>query len=481
MWPSFLSILGAAVLTAGQMSGPTHTWIADVKANRGTLAGQEVRIEGEVVDVRSTSPNARRGFYRLTDASDPTGVLVRTERIPIDGGSFRLRAKVAADQSVDGTLLLDEVERDRVDARPIVPVVTVLASGLVLAILLVLLQRAVANERRHAVSPPLWLMPDAGPYGKAVAVGGTVQPALKYEPELEEADRVQRDQLSRRKRGLLQALIGSLAVTGASAAWVINTKPVEGQVPAFIFIDSNDPESRASRQRIAGDDIAFFEHDVSVPTDSRPAAPSPVIRTDSVPRRGAPAGAARSTVPSQRSGSLEPAAAPAEKIPARDSTRRAEVVTPEPLPAPPPAPSPVPPPPPPPPPPEAVAPVRDPAVDRARAQSVIQAAAARLLAAINARRSGDVAMLVPEAMAGDLGRRERFLKLVKDFGPKASLGSVDDPTMGDDRGEARISISLAWRGDFGVDKKKSGRLVAFVRRDGETWRFEGARLVDAIP
>jgi hypothetical protein len=84
-------------------------------------------------------------------------------------------------------------------------------------------------------------------------------------------------------------------------------------------------------------------------------------------------------------------------------------------------------------------------------------------------------------MAGDLGRRERFLKLVRDFSPRASLGSVDEATVTDDRGEARIAIAFAWRGDFGVDKKKTGRLQAIVRRDGDGWRFEGARLLDPVP
>jgi hypothetical protein len=472
MLPSLLSVLGAALLTAVQ-SGPTHTWIADVKANRDALAGQDIRLEGEVVDVRSTSPTARRGFYRLTDASDPTGVLVRTERIPIDGGSFRLRAKIARDQIVNGTLLLDEAERDRVDARPFLPVVAALASGLIFVILLVLARRAVAEERQYAVSPPLWLLPDSGPYGKPGAGDAApVQPALKYEPELEEADRYQRAQLKRRKRSLLQALVGSLVFAASSAAWVIGTRPAQGQVPAFIFIDSNDPESRASRNLITSADTALTAAAATIPLDSIDVAllPRPVAPARPGPTaRALPPAETRTLGPGIRLVRPDSAAA------TRD-TARTEVVPPAP---PPPVPSPAPPPPPPPP--EPVTPVRDPAVDRARAQSLIQDAAARLVAAINARRSSDVAMLVPEALAGNLERRDRFLKLIKDFGPRASIAGVDEATMGEDRGEASIAIAFSWRGDFGVDRKKSGRLVAFVRRDGETWRFEGARLVDAIP
>ena len=60
MFSSLLSHAGIAILAAATASGPTHTWIADLKAKGTALAGQEVRIEGEVVDVRSTSPAARR-------------------------------------------------------------------------------------------------------------------------------------------------------------------------------------------------------------------------------------------------------------------------------------------------------------------------------------------------------------------------------------------------------------------------------------
>lgn len=261
MRPPFLSVLGALLLSAGQLSGQAHSWIADVKANRDTLGGREIRLEGEVVDVRSTSPSARRGFYRLTDATDPIGVLVRTENIPIEGGSFRLLAKIAADQLVSGTLVLYEVERDQVDARPLLPVISAVAAGLVFVILLVLLRLAAKAERQYAVAPPLWLLPDAGPYGKPAAAseGAPFQPTLKYEPELEEADVRQRAQLRRRKRSLFQALLGSLVVAGSAAAWVVVTRPAEGQVPAFIFIDSNDPESRASRRQTANADTALTE------------------------------------------------------------------------------------------------------------------------------------------------------------------------------------------------------------------------------
>ncbi len=471
MFPSFLSHAGIAVLTAAVTSGPTHTWIADIKAQRNSLMGQEVRLEGEVVDVRSTSPTARRGYYRITDASDPVGVLVRTEQIPIDGGSFRLRAKVAEEQIVTGTLLLHEIERDRTDARPMLPVVAVLGSGLALALLVVLFRRASIDERRFAVAPPLWLLPDAGPYGKALAVGGATPPPLKYDADLEEADQRQRDRLKRRKRGLLQAMVGSLALTGSSTAWVLGTKPAEGQVPAFIFIDSTDPSVAVAAPQPASLDTVSAEQGARVGGDSA-LRETPVTRRDTAQRRSSTALAL----------TPKPATRVPDAPPATADTARRDVVAPPPAPSPSPAPVPPPaPPPPPPPPPEETAPARDPEVDRSRARARLEESAGRLVAAINARRSAEVALLVPESMAGDLGRRDRFLKLVKDLSPKASLGAVEETTVTDDRGEARISIAFAWRGDFGVDKKKTGRLLAVVRREGDGWRFEGARLLDPVP
>ena len=50
---------------------PKHTWIADLKANRALLGKAELRVQGEVVDIRSTSAETDLGFYRIIDASDP--------------------------------------------------------------------------------------------------------------------------------------------------------------------------------------------------------------------------------------------------------------------------------------------------------------------------------------------------------------------------------------------------------------------------
>lgn len=467
-----LALVSVALLAQAGTSQPSSTWIADVKANPGTLAGQEVRIEGEVMDVRSTSPTARRGFYRLTDASDPAGVLVRTDQLPMEGGTFRLRARIAEDQLVPGSLLLDELERDATNAAPIAPKAALVISGFALLTIAALFIRARSEERRHAVAPPLWLLPDAGPYGKALAVTGAPPAPLKYQPELEEADRRQREILRRRRKSLFRALIGSVAITGSSAVWAIDARPGAGQVPAFIFIDSNDPASRAPRRLALNPDSVVDSIGPTLITIPPARAESATQRRDPPEVASAP-----------RIGSADPASTgkPPVELPPADSVTRVEVVPPAPAP-PPPAPAPAPPPSPAPPPaPEPQESLPDPEVERSRAEETLGAGARRLVAAINSRSMNDLAFLLPETMAGDIGRRERFLKLIKDFGARASLGGTEDAILADSRGEARFTVTVAWRGDFGVDRRKAGRFLGVARRGAAGWQFEGARLLDAVP
>jgi hypothetical protein len=88
---------------------------------------------------------------------------------------------------------------------------------------------------------------------------------------------------------------------------------------------------------------------------------------------------------------------------------------------------------------------------------------------------------MPVALAPDAGQRERFFKLVKDFGPRATLDGIEDPTLAGDRGEARFTISLSWRGEFGVARRKAGRFLAIVHRQDAGWQVDGASLIDPVP
>ncbi len=441
-----------------------RSWIADVKAKRATLGTAEVRIEGDVVDNRATSPTSRSGFYRLIDASDPEGVLIRSGRLPRDGGSLRVRARMASQQPPDGMLLLDEIHQDRLDARSAAPWIVGFLSLLSFLVLAVLLVRAAIAERRYKLTPPLWLLPEAGPYGKSLALPSSQTPALKYSPELEEADRVQRDQLRKRKRNLFHAVVGSFGLTGSSLAWLMITQPASAQVPAFIFIEANDrpipiPQSRASPgdtmiAQAALDSLMQIVVQGGLRDSARRGSPgeNPFQRK---PVTGA-AGSARTDSGATVAGPTMP-------------------LPPPPPPPPAPAPAPVPPPPP------AEIP-RDPEVERAAATEALGRAASRLVDAVNSRRMSDLASLVPEALAGDLGRRERFMRMVRDYSPEASLSATEGITLAEDRAEARFTVQFSWRGDFGVRSRKAGRFLGTLHREARgEWRFDGARLLDAVP
>ena len=452
-------LLGALLVLQTAASTPKHTWIADLKANRATLGSQPVEVQGDVVDIRSTSPTANFGFYRLIDASDPVGLLVRTNRLPKDGGALRLRARIAGQQPPDGSLLMEELERTRTDRQPIAARLLVGISVLSLIALGGLLIRAAIQERRYTLSAPLWLMPDAGPYGKGAASTGAAAPTLKYSAALEEKDRKERERLSRRKHSLLRLTLGSIALTGLSGAWLLISRPASAQVPAFIFIEANDLPVPAILVPVPVGDTAL----ALAPRSTRDS----VASTLRPPLRGPEAGRGDSARPGR-----QPVAPPPQVV--VDSAAPVAAPAPSPVPPPPPGVVPSPPPPPPPPPP-------DPEVERTRASSVLADGASSLLAAINGRRVSELALLLPEVLAGDLARRERFMKLLRDFGPKATLGTLEPVTLTETGAEARFTVNFSWRGDFGVDRRKAGRFLGTLRREESGWRFEGARLLDAVP
>lgn len=454
---------------------PKHTWIADLKANRASLGKADIQVEGDVVDIRSTSPTAKFGFYRLIDASDPGGLLVRTARLPKDGGAFRLRARLAAEQPPDGSLLLDELERSRTDKPPVAPLALAVLSVLSLITFGGLLVRAVVEERRYNVSPPLWLLPEAGPYGKSGAAPGTYVPSLKYSPDLEEADRQQRERLGKQRRNLFQLTLGALVVSGACGAWVRATRPAAAQVPAFVFIEANGLPIPARNSPTPGGDTALALGPLS-PTDSIRLAMLLAFRESAAGHQTASNGPVAGLRRRDSSRVIPPVTAPPPQVIGAVDTAPVAVLPPTPPPSPPP-----PPPTPPSPVADSTPPARDPEVERSRAADVLSQAANTLVAAINGRKMASLALLLPEALAGDLGRRERLTRLVRDLGPRATLGTVEPVILAEDRAEARFAVSFSWRGDFGVDRRKSGRFLGIMRRETTGWRFQGAQLLDAVP
>ena len=93
----------------------------------------------------------------------------------------------------------------------------------------------------------------------------------------------------------------------------------------------------------------------------------------------------------------------------------------------------------------------------------------------------ELAILLPEALAGGGDRRERFIKLIRDAGPRGSAGGVEPLTISEDRAEASFAVNFSWRGDFGVERRKVGHFLGIMHRDAVEWRFQGARLLDAVP
>jgi hypothetical protein len=477
MGPGLMPIYLAVALAGVSDSTPANTWIADLKANKALVAGRAVRIEGQVVDLRATSPMASRGLYRLIDATDPAGVLIRTERLPIDGGAFRVRGRVASTLSADSLPLLDEIERQRQGGSPFFPLALAGASGLALVALAILFARATTEEHRNRISAPLWLLPNLGPYGKTTAGTEGAAPALNYEPDLEDADRLQRERLRRRKHSLFQALIASVAVAASSTAWAINTRHPSGPVPAFIFVDAEDRPvaeptppaladqpptvviDSASKAPASSASSAF----VTVRPEKPPTTPPP-RRRDSAPQRVAV------TAPVRRPDSV----LRADSARATTAGTTAEVTPPSRVPVPTPSP----------PPPPVVEPrdeTPDPAVDRARAAEALSGLAGRLVAAIASKNMSELSSLMPADVAVDVGRRERFLKFVREFGPHAGLGGIEETTVAGDRGEARFAVSFTWRGDFGVDSRKPGRFLGILRRQNGEWRPAGVRFLDGVP
>jgi hypothetical protein len=452
-------LLSAGLILQGS-TPPSKSWIADVKAAQETLGTREVLIEGDVVDIRSTSPAARAGFYRIIDASDPEGVLLRTDRLPRDGGELRVHARMAAQQPAEGPLLLDEVQQERIDQRPVTPLIVGVLSVVVLLLVTIALVRAAIEERKIKLSPPLWLLPEAGPYGKSLALPNAATPALQYSPELEEADRVRREQLRRRKRSLFRAMLGSWVMAGLSVAWFMVTEPAQAQVPAFIFIEANDtPIPVAQTRPDSAPRVSQAVIDSMMLVAMKKAAAEPDL-----PRRTDPRKDSTSRGRGAEDGGRGADSLPSGTIP---------VFTPPP--------SPAPSPPPPPPPPPNNPPPRDPEADRVVVSQLLTTSAGRLVDAINSKRWDNVARLLPEGISGDLKRRERFMKFLRDYSPRASLAGVESTTLAEEQGEAKFTVQFDYRGDFGVGDRKSGRFSAIAARSGAEWRFEGARLLNALP
>jgi len=102
----------------------------------------------------------------------------------------------------------------------------------------------------------------------------------------------------------------------------------------------------------------------------------------------------------------------------------------------------------------------------------------RFAQAVAARQVAEVAgLFVP----GEARQRERFVQFLKESAPTSTFGATEPASVTETQGEATFTLLLKWRGDFGVEKKKSVRFQASTGRHGDDWTFAGVRLLENFP
>jgi hypothetical protein len=383
------------------------------------------------------------------------------------------------------------------DSRPLLPLTAAVVSvvGLVMAVRL--LVRARREERRTLIATPLWLLPMPEVSGKEEGAPVPPPPVFHYDPELEAEDMRLRERLERRRQTLTVAVFIASALAVLTTVWAIDSLPSLSKPPAFVFVDA--PES--------------------TPTSATPLPPLPAPgKSGAVPQGDDPRSEGRP--PQARPNLVQ---TPGQDVPHKEARAQIESpVTPAPLPlqvnlpaplppavspssdsstapAPAPAPSPAPAPASPPATPADLTPVRagspvsapaardsstparDPATEKSLLRAELAVAAQRVVQAINGRDLEALDALMSAETASKSGRRDRLLDLVREFSPRATLDTLGGASIAGDRGQASFTISLNWRGDFGVRKRKSGRFVAVALRQDPGWRVQGVTLLDPIP
>jgi hypothetical protein len=469
----FLLLLLLAGFPASR--GEAQLRVAQVKSAPQDYRGRAIQLEGEVVEVRGISPRMANGVYRLVDESDPTGVLIRTKRLPDNGGPFRVEARLSPELLQNGALLLDETDRD-LDRSPLGPIALLigllgLAGG---GVAFGLYLKARRTERHMRLGPPMWLIPTGHDEGGTSTGEGEPPPPVHFNYRLHYVEQERSVLLERRKRNWLALAAGGTIIGCAGAGLLLALRQDDLAKPAFVLTTPGGDRAVAPVDTVAHADTATLGRrtddtlrvGLAAPfaTDSMPQA----VR-DSLRRRRA---AWRDSVRQVRE-SLAAAATPPRETTVTKLEQPAPVV--EQLP--PPAPTPVP-------------PRRDTAISepkpRPDPEAVRRAAAReldggmqRFVAATVAKQVGTVAGLYPAA--GDVKRRERFLNFLRTAAPGATLRGADQPAVDETSAESPFTLAFQWRGDFGVERRKDVHFAATARRSGEAWVFDGVRLLEAFP
>ena len=78
-------------------------------------------------------------------------------------------------------------------------------------------------------------------------------------------------------------------------------------------------------------------------------------------------------------------------------------------------------------------------------------------------------------------RRDRFVRFLRESSPVSTFQETEPAEVTETAGDAAFTLVIKWRGDFGVEKRKSVRFQASTRRQGDTWSFAGVRLLENFP
>ncbi len=462
---AFLALAPALVLVPAL---PAQETISKVKLAPQDFRGRQINLSGEVVEVRALSPRSERGVYRLVDGSDPAGILVRTDQLPNTGGPFHVVARLSPELLSEGSLLVDEAERDAARSPWIAFAGLVAMLGIAGAAgAFTMYARARRSERHMHLGPPMWLIPTGGAE-KAEATAG---PNVRFNYHLQYIQEERSDALDRRKRQLLGALAVAGGIGVAGSGWFLALRRDDASRPSFVLMAPEIAEATP-----APVDPSHHPDDTLGPGIAPPPPPAAIRNQPELPEDRPTRGLSR--VDSVRLGLLDRRRDSARARPPVLAARDTATVTPAPLP---------PPAPPPPPPVEeardtvptraAPPPVDLEALQRA-ATSDLNAGILQFSRAVTAREASVVAAMFSPA---DARRRDRFVQFLGDASPTASFGATEPAEVTETAGDAAFTLVLKWRGDFGVERRKAVRFQASTRRRGDNWAFAGVRLLENFP
>ena len=471
-----LPLLGLLAGTAAPAVG--QEWIARVKSAPQEFQDRSFRIDGEVLELRGATAVSRQGLYRLSDGSDPIGVLVRTTDLPETSGPFQVTVKLAPELLYQGSLLLDEVRRQEPFVWQAVAPLVIAALGIVLLLLYGLRYgRARQRERHQHLAPPMWLIPTDREGGTGGSdPGGAQLPAVRFNYRLQYIEQERSEALEHTKRTSLRWVAGAGAITLASMAWfLIGVEESTGR-PTFVLLAPVFEVLGPRPDSVPGEiptDTATLTLAVPAPTSAATGAPRvrrPAARPggDSLPRRTRPRTAPAPDQPAVQAPVQTPAVA--ETTARAAAPVAAQVPPPLPLPRPEPAARDTAPQVPQPP---------DPAALRHAGATVLQQGAEQAVAAMNRADLGELGALY--AAGANASWRDRLFGHLRDYKPTAVLGDLDPPVLTEAGAQTAFPVTFRWRTNFGVYRSRTVRFAASARVEQTRWVLVAVRLLEPFP